>query len=56
MQPNIAIGSYGIRPLASMYVNIMYIYSQKHVYMALYSHIYPCIQYIYTQTVHNDWA
>ena len=53
MKPNVAIGSYGMRPLASIYINKMYIYSQKHVYMATYSHVHPYIQYIYTQMVHQ---
>ena len=51
MQPNIATGSYGIQPLASIHVNKMYIYGLNHVYMPIYSHIYLYIQYIYTQMV-----
>ena len=46
-----ATGSYGIRPLAFIYINTMYKYSQKYVYMAIYSYIYPYIQYIYTRMV-----
>ena len=52
MQPNAATGSYGIQPLASIYDNTIYIYGLKPVYMATYGHIYPYIQYIYTQMVH----
>ena len=53
MQPNAAIGSYDIQPVASIYDNTMYIYGLKHVYMATYSHICPYIQYIYIQIVHD---
>ena len=51
MQPNAATRSYNIQPFSSIYDNKMYIYGLKHVHMAIYSHIYPYIQYIYTRVV-----
>ena len=53
VQPKMATGSYGILPLASIYINIMHIQCQGHVYMATYSHIQPYIQYIHTRMVHK---
>ena len=53
MQPNTATGSYGIQPLASLNDNTYYIYGLNHVCVATYGHIYPCMQYRYTQIVHE---